>query len=57
MSDKLFQHEQWIDDIRAKLYKELQELGEEEYKRRKKIQFQKIVEKYNLKVVPSKANR
>ena len=49
--------EKWINDIRAKLYQEMQELGKEEYDRRKREQFLQIAEQYNLKVVPSQSVR
>ncbi|MCL2495228.1 MAG: hypothetical protein FWE98_06185 [Oscillospiraceae bacterium] len=45
--------EKWIDDIRAKLYQEMQELGKEEYDRRKREQFLQIAKQYNFKIVPA----
>ena len=46
-------YEKEIDDIRAELYKERQELGKEEYDRRKREQFLKLSKKYGWKVVPT----
>ncbi|MCL2343787.1 MAG: hypothetical protein FWC62_07815 [Firmicutes bacterium] len=45
--------EKWIDNIRDQLYREMQELGKEEFDRRQREQFLEIVKEYNLKVVPS----
>ena len=45
--------EKWIDDIRDQLYREMQELGKEEFDRRQREKFLQIVEQYNLKVVPA----
>jgi len=40
--------EKWIDDIRDQLYREMQELGKEEFERRQSEVVREIMEKHNL---------
>ena len=42
-------YEKEIDDIRAELYQEMQELGKEEFGRRQAKAVREAVEKHNLK--------
>jgi len=42
-------YEKEIDDIRAELYRETQELGKEEYDRRQAKAVREAVEKHNLR--------
>ena len=41
-------YEKEIDDIRATLYREMQELGKDEFNRRQAEKVREVVEKYNL---------
>jgi len=41
-------YEKEIDDIREELYREMRELGKEEFERRQAEKVREIVEKYNL---------
>ena len=43
-----FPYEKEIDEIRAKLYQQMQELGREEFERRQAEKVQEAVKKYNL---------
>ena len=50
-------YEKWIDDIRAELHRERQELGKEEFDRRQEIKIKEAAEKYGFKRVPSQSVR
>jgi len=49
--------EKWIDDIRDELYREMQELGKEEFDRRQAVKVREAAEKYGFKIVPSQSVR
>jgi len=49
----LFEHEREIDEIRAKLYQEMQELGKEEFERRQAKKVREAAAQYGFKIIPS----
>jgi len=50
-------YEKWIDDIRDQLYREMQELGKEEFNKRREIRVREVLAKHGLKTVPSQSVR
>jgi len=48
--------EKEIDAIRARLYREMQELGREEYDRRKREQFLRLANEHGWELTPSPAS-
>jgi len=48
-----FEEEREIDEIRAQLVREMQELGKEEFERRQAKVVREAAEKYGFKIVPS----
>ena len=51
------ENEKWIDDIRDELYREMKELGKEEFDRRQAIKVREAAEKYGFKIIPSQSVR
>ncbi|MCL2434070.1 MAG: hypothetical protein FWD16_06080 [Clostridia bacterium] len=49
--------EKCIDDIREQLYREMQDLGEDEFNKRQAIKVREAAEKYGFKIVPTKSVR
>jgi len=49
--------EKELDDIRAQLYREMQELGKEEFERRQSKAVREAAEKYGFKITPSQSVR
>jgi len=52
-----FEREKWIDDIRDQLYREMQELGKEEFDRRQAETVREIAAQYGLNLVPNQSVR
>ena len=57
MTYDLFEDEREIDEIRNKLYREMQELGQEEFKRRQAEKVREIAAQYGLNLIPSQSVR
>ena len=57
MTNNPFEYEREIDEIRAKLYQEMQELGKEEFERRQAKLVREAAAQYGFKIIPSQSSQ